>query len=80
MGLGPGRKQMGHVTSIEETLSIYAELGDNNKGQRAVQSARLATGETFLLLGLNGQGRRAGVRNQREDLHGRNLVPGVEVG
>lgn len=35
VGQGPGRRQMSHVTSIEEeTLSLYAELGVSNKGER----------------------------------------------
>lgn len=59
---------------------IYAELGDSNKGQRVVQSSRLATVEPFLLLGLKGQGKRTGVRTQREDLHGRDSIPGAEAG
>lgn len=71
---------MCHVTSIEEeTLSIHTELGDSNKGQRVVQSSRLATGEPFLL-GLKGQGKRAGVRTQEKICMDGTNSPGAKAG
>lgn len=64
---------------MKKRLSGYMlNLGIVTKDK--VQSSRLAIGEPSLLLGLKGQGKKAGVRTLRGDLHDRNFIPGAEAG